>query len=238
MATELYFLLGILAGSLSGSLHCVSMCGGLVLAATGGKTGWASVPYHFFRLLGYLAIGALAGYLGDWLLASRGVQGASILFALVMSVALIGTGVKLIRGRPVGEFSIPGFSGLSRFLFSIGSRWKMVRTLGVSGFFSAFLPCGWLMTFVWIAIGTGSAVRGAGVLIAFWIGTMPSLLLGGQGLEWIYRSSRGHSRQIFGCILVVMGVLSLESKFTGIFRVDPTSSAPICTTHSAVSIAN
>ena len=53
-----------LAG-LSGSLHCVGMCGGLVTASCDKEKD--VFRYQVGRLLGYMAIGAFAGFLGSFI---------------------------------------------------------------------------------------------------------------------------------------------------------------------------
>jgi uncharacterized protein len=46
----------------------------------------------------------------------------------------------------------------------------------VTGLLTALLPCGWLYLFALLAAGTGSAVIGALVMTAFWLGSVPALV--------------------------------------------------------------
>ncbi|HUJ61254.1 MAG TPA: sulfite exporter TauE/SafE family protein, partial [Kofleriaceae bacterium] len=45
------------------------------------------------------------------------------------------------------------------------------------GLIAGLLPCGWLWAFVITAAGTGGAASGALVMLAFWLGTVPMVLL-------------------------------------------------------------
>jgi uncharacterized protein len=64
------------------------------------------------------------------------------------------------------------------------------RAFGI-GFFTTFLPCGWLYVFALVAAGTGHVLSGALVMFAFWIGTIPALtsLIAGTGILSKYTSS-------------------------------------------------
>jgi sulfite exporter TauE/SafE len=46
----------------------------------------------------------------------------------------------------------------------------------VTGLLTALLPCGWLYLFALLAAGSGSAVIGAFVMVAFWLGSVPALV--------------------------------------------------------------
>ena len=44
----------------------------------------------------------------------------------------------------------------------------------LTGFLSIFLPCGWLWTFLSAAATTGSATKGALLMLVFWLGGLPA----------------------------------------------------------------
>lgn len=44
-----------------------------------------------------------------------------------------------------------------------------------TGLLTAFLPCGWLYVFAFVAAGTATPLDGLTVMVAFWIGTVPLL---------------------------------------------------------------
>ena len=64
LATDLPFIFAVLVASVAGSLHCVGMCGGLMLAVSAPKKRWF---YHVGRGVSYATIGLLAGFLGSGL---------------------------------------------------------------------------------------------------------------------------------------------------------------------------
>lgn len=212
-------VLPVLAASLLGSVHCASMCGGLVAFYSGGarrgKTaGRAHLSYHAARLLTYVTLGAIAGAIGAGLdaagaraglgnLAAVGAGGAMILWG---SVTLLETaGVRLPRAPPVrGRLS----AKIGRLLRRLGSAPPEVRA-GLLGLSSGLLPCGWLYAFVVAAAGTGSAWRGATVLAAFWAGTVPMLLGVGVGVGALTARLRRHVPVLSAILLLAVGLATV-----------------------------
>ena len=56
-----------------------------------------------------------------------------------------------------------------------------------TGLLTAFLPCGWLYMFASYAAGTGSPLWGGLFMAAFWLGSVPALMLAGVGLQGFAR---------------------------------------------------
>ena len=159
--------LSILAAAIAGSIHCVGMCGGLMLAATGTRLS-AQFVYHFARLLGYLSIGTFAGYLGHLLLFQ-------LFFSTIFIVLLV-----LVALGNIFKWKFKYSSVLSEFGIHLGlklgkSNGSLLRAALV-GFFTVFLPCGFLYSFVLLSIATHSVFYGALTLTVFWLGTVPALM--------------------------------------------------------------
>ena len=179
------FLVGLLGG-----VHCVGMCGGIVgaltmtlPAATRSDTR-GMLPYlaayNAGRIASYGLAGALVGglgflaaHLGDLHLAQRAL--AVLAGALMIALGLYLGGwwrgvVALERGGAV----------LWRRLEPVGRRFLPVRTparaLGL-GLVWGWLPCGLVYSVLVWALASGSAAAGAGLMLAFGLGTLPTLLL-------------------------------------------------------------
>lgn len=156
-----------LAAAFGASLHCAAMCGPIRLLAPRGR-----VAYQAGRGLAYGALGGAAGLLG-WSLPP---------WALVAFVAAAALMILL-------RVSLPspwrGFS--SRLTFAASRR---PLTLGLA---SGLLPCGLLHGWVAVAAATASPVRGALVLGALWLGTLPALELG----PWLLAKPLGRAYRMF-----------------------------------------
>jgi sulfite exporter TauE/SafE len=213
----------VLVASLLGSLHCVGMCGGLVsmYAAGGGDAAsarWAPhAAYHLARLSAYALLGAVAGGLGSLLDLAGASAGLGSLGVLVTALVLASWGLPRLLARRSASRPLqlgkraarPGVlvRQAQRALTTLGARirrWPPLWRAGALGLSSALLPCGWLYAFVVLAAGTGSAASGAGLLLAFWLGTVPALLGLGVGLSRLSGSLRARLPRL--SVALVLGV--------------------------------
>lgn len=176
-----------LAGLAGGATHCATMCAPFVLAqaatgvGAGGGTlrrlaGAALVPYQAGRMLGYGALGALAGGAAGlvtqlsglrWLLAGLLALAALLMFAQ----ALQRLGAALPRLR-LATPRLPG--AVERrigALLAAPAGWRGV----LLGLLLSALPCGLLYAALAAAAASGSALAGALGMMAFVAGTVPAL---------------------------------------------------------------
>lgn len=216
----------ILALSLLGSPHCAAMCGLIAGAAT--PTPKAAMWYHGSRLLGYMAVGAIAGSIGrgadqigsalGWqALATRGAGIALMAVGVVGALRALG----LARIAPIdGHRWVAGLAGRTRSL-SPSTR------AGALGALTALLPCGWLLAFVIAAAGTGGAVDGALAMATFWLGTVPALVAAGLVVRRAAGPLRRRLPLIAALLLIAFGA------FTTLHR----SAVPLAATANHVSHA-
>lgn len=160
------FLLGLL-----GSWHCAAMCGGFVIAFSRGQRTW---PYQMGRFLGYAGLGALLGWGGQKLTVYLGSQ---LLFALGGTL-LMGMGLAALR-PPKVLAAHNGFS-LKAFLWMALAPWLRQpgpRSQALMGLLTAGFPCGLLYAACVQAASTSSPWNGLLSMSAFWLGTLPGLVL-------------------------------------------------------------
>lgn len=217
-------LLGaVFLASLLGSLHCLGMCGGLV-ALWAGRAGCqgslagarAHLAYHLGRAASYALVGAVAGALGG--LIDR--AGGALLHVQRGAAMAAGLAVLLWGGAVVlGELRVlpaPHAAPLAGLLPRLAARahkgllaLSPARQALLTGALTPLLPCGWLWLFALAAAGSGGAAPGAAVMLAFFAGTVPPLLLGGLGLAALAGRLRPRLRLLGGLGLVLVGGLSL-----------------------------
>ena len=179
------FLVGLLGG-----VHCVGMCGGIVGTLTLGlPVGVRSsaprlfpyqLTYNLGRIGGYGVAGALMGGIGQAAVAVLPLQRALYLLAAIFMILL---GLFLAGWWP-GLARLEGLAaGLWRRVEPLGRRLLPIRSLGQAlgvGFVWAWLPCGLVYSVLIWALSAGDAVQGALLMLAFGLGTLPTLL--GLGL--------------------------------------------------------
>lgn len=217
---SLWALLGaVLLTSLLGSIHCVGMCGPLVVSAAtplgasrAGVLG-AQLLYHAGRLATLGLLGALAGALGAGVSDLGQLLGFQRAAAILTGVALLGWGGFLLwRGGGAGfHLALPGAAAVGRAFQAVGS-WPPARRALLLGALTPLLPCGWLYLFVIPAAGSGSASSGALVLLAFGLGSVPALL----GVALAFRETFGRFRErlqkITAVLLILTGALLLAQR--------------------------
>lgn len=209
----------VISASLVGSPHCLGMCGGFALSRS--KTIRDQVLYHGGRLLGYMALGALAGTLGERVFGGAFSVWASWIASGSMAAIFLVLAVRAWRGRS------PHFAVLPRSW--LGRAFGRANSLGL-GLLTAALPCGWLQTFVLSAVATKSAVGGAVLLACFWIGTLPALTV----LPALFR--RGvHARlspRVSAVFLILAGIGSLAIRAHSVpFQVPDRGEEPAMSCH-------
>jgi hypothetical protein len=205
------------------------MCGGLIAASA--KTPVQVARYHLGRLAGYVALGAAAGLLGER--AFREASYGQSSFWMVpwvatgfLALGLILSGLRIWTGKGMHLQILPAVF-LQR-LYS-KNRGSALRT----GLLSAFLPCGWLHTFVLASLATRNAWLGAILLFAFWLGTLPALTAAPILLQKIFRPLSQRLPKLSASVLILAGIACIGVKVKPL--VDAASNKgeqPVMTCHS------
>lgn len=227
-------VLPVVLASLLGSVHCAGMCGGFVAAYSGEglkKSAPSHLGYHAARLITYTTLGASAGALGSALdLAGRSV-GLGRLAALLTGLSLVLLGAaKLLRGPRLIQLRPSAPSGPLRWFGALLARLHAappVLRAFLLGLGTTLLPCGWLYSFVAVAAGTGSVTRGAAVMAAFWLGSVPALLGLGLSLGWLGEKLRAALPKVAAVSSIALGVLTLGARVLAAPSAEPSSSPDV-----------
>lgn len=204
------FLVGLLGGT-----HCVGMCGGIVGALSmGAPARWSMLlAYNAGRISSYALAGALAGALGAVSLGLESqfpVRQGMYLLANLMLVALgfylLGVTRALAFTERLGQSLWRHLQPLTR-RFLPAHHVKQAFPLGVLW---GWLPCGLVYSALTTALTAGSAGRGALLMLAFGLGTLPNLLLAGILLARVNEFVRRPLvRMMSGLLVLGFGLLGL-----------------------------
>jgi hypothetical protein len=208
---ELSLLAAFLTGLLGGA-HCVGMCGGIVAAISlqaGGRQPFVfHLAYSTGRIASYSAAGALAGLLGSAAFLSDTLYPLQQGLYLLAQVVLILLGLYL-AGLDQSVLVLERAGGvLWRRLQPLLARVMPIRSLPQAlsaGALWGWLPCGLVYSVLVSALASGSAGRGAALLLLFGLGTLPNLLLMG----WAANSLRELVRRVWVKRIAGLGVASL-----------------------------
>jgi sulfite exporter TauE/SafE len=189
------FVVGLL-----GSVHCAGMCGGIVgaLSMAPGTRRAVPVPVPVVRaaaprpvianLLAYNA-GRIASYMLAGLLAGGIGQGAHALARLPALQAGAYWLANLMLAA-LGLYLMDAWRGLARLEQAGQFVWRRVQPwlrsvapfdrpgrMLAAGALWGWLPCGMVYSVLVTAMLSGSALSGALVMLAFGLGTLPTLLV-------------------------------------------------------------
>lgn len=179
-AIALTSLVAAFGAAVTGSLHCVGMCGPLRLLAGEGRG--KRIGYQLGRGLAYALLGGAAGAVG-WVMP---------IWALALLVAS-GLAFTFLGGKMPARWQkfrghLLALASTSPFLFGLSS---------------GLLPCGMLHAWVAAAAATASPLAGALLLGTLWLGTLPALEVSG----WALAKPLARARQRFPKLLPVSFLL-------------------------------
>lgn len=236
----------VFVASLLGSLHCASMCGPLACAATmpraatptpltsGGKTltqalnAPASALYHAGRLTAYVTLGAAAGTLGSAIDLAGELAGVQRFAGYLAAGLIILVGVAYLL-KSLNLFRPPAVAiAQPRRLWARALSWPAPARAVVVGLLTGLLPCGWLWVFLVSAAGTASPLAGALTLAAFWMGTVPVLLLVTSGLPRLLAPITSRAPALVGVAIIGAGVFTLFMRVPHAPAADKPATVPSC----------
>ena len=185
----------LVAGFLGG-VHCIGMCGGIagsLSAAARGPALRRQAAFNLGRIGTYAVAGALAGGLGSLVQALGPVNAAQTALFIVANVFMVllglyvaGWGRSLLKLESAGGAAWRRIEPLRRRFLPIDSD---ARALG-AGAVWGWIPCGLVYSMLALALASGSALAGAGVLAAFGLGTLPALAGAGLAAQRLFAVRR------------------------------------------------
>jgi sulfite exporter TauE/SafE len=235
-------VLSVFFAALLGSVHCAAMCGSFACLASGGDGSRGShaarstIAYNLGRLASYAMLGLIAGTAGAGLDRAGAVAGIVRPATVVAGVLLILWGMATLLaalGVRLPMLAVPPglATRVARALRAVQSRPPMVRGLAI-GALSAALPCGWLYAFVATSSAAGSALGGALVMSAFWVGTLPMMVAIGLGAQRLLGPFRRRLPVLTATMLVVLGALTVTGRLVATTAMDDSSAVHAATEHA------
>lgn len=207
------FLVGLLGGG-----HCIGMCGGIVGAVSMHLPQHKSklpflLAYNTGRILSYTLAGVIAGLVGA----------SSFFLQHVLPIQHVLYGISSLMLIALGLYLAGIWHGVTYLEASGKIIWKTLqpyarRYIPVQNFKQAFvlgglwgwLPCGLVYSVLIAAIATGNPINGGMLMLAFGLGTLPTLLAMGMTAVklktvlqniWVRRAS--------GLLVLGFGVLGI-----------------------------
>lgn len=238
--------LAALAGLL-GSGHCLGMCGALVSTCflrmgPGARHPAAHIAYHAARVGVYVAVGALAGGLGEALTQSGRFGLLQGVLQIVVGLVVIVMGLDVLGVLPFhiafGFAPVAWAAALGRRAFSParagyadpgpgGAPSPMVvdatpgpvvatpwRAAFLAGLANGLMPCSLTLSIAVQAATAGTAFSGALLMAAFGAGTLPSMVAVGFFFARLSQSARAALLKGAAALIILMGALQVWQGLT------------------------
>jgi len=205
-----------------GSMHCVGMCGAIVLAYSSQQPS-QSIPtlstfsyhlaYNIGRILSYTIVGGIFGFIGGGI---SGLKAIAQWFSFIGGIVLIILGIYSLKIIPVfqSQTSFITSKRNNRFLLFI-YRSIFVNLIASPSIESKFyvglltplLPCGLSYSMFIKAASTMDPITGALVMFFFGVGIAPALILTGIASSFFSKRMRNIGEKLAALTVIIMGIM-------------------------------
>jgi len=207
----------VFAFGLASGLHCLQMCGPIVLSYSlplARAGAWrAHLLYNSGRITTYMLLGAVSGLLGGGIGFAGRLAGLASGARMVSGAAMILAGILMVGAGPSSALvSISNSGPRARFSRSVARLLLSTHKFRL-GLALGLLPCGLIYAALLKAMDTASAAAGALTMLAFGTGTAVALGAVGAGASfagarlgrWSYRLAPA-GVMIAGAVLLWRGL--------------------------------
>jgi len=216
MQAEITLIAAFMTGLL-GSVHCIGMCGGIIgTLSIGIKSPKQPLPFLLSYNIGRLSSYVLAGIL----VASIGAATSDVFNQNTQQFGAWLSGIFMI----LLGFYIAGWWQLLAVLEKAGSYlWRYIQPVGnkllpatsyphafLLGALWGWLPCGMVYAMLVFALSSQVPIQGGLIMLAFGLGTLPTLLLLGSAASTLRTFlHKPIIRQSAGTLILLFGIYSL-----------------------------
>jgi sulfite exporter TauE/SafE len=221
-----------LLGFLGSFGHCFGMCGPLTVAFSLSQQQenprWqqqlqTQLKFHTLlnlgRILSYGLVGAAIGALGSVLMESGQLAGVGSDFrraiAIITGIMLIWFGIGQIKPNllpsipllhPILKSNLHHRLNTSMMALSLNKQWWTPTLLGMTW---GLMPCGFLYVAQIKAAATGNIWDSTITMLAFGIGTLPTMLGVGVSTALMSKDKRSQLFRLGGWVTLTIGVITL-----------------------------
>jgi sulfite exporter TauE/SafE len=213
-----------LTGLMSGGFTCLALQGGLLATAIASRNNLttqntsslksAFLPTTIFliaKISTYTLLGFLLGIFGSVFKLTITTQ---IIMQFLVGMFMIVTALRMWDIHPFfRKFAITPPKIVFKFMrrFSGSGNWFAPLLLGIM---TVLLPCGTTQAMEIQAIGSGNALNGALIMLAFTLGTAPFFFILGTLATKFSDAAQKYVYPIAAAFVLILGVLSIDNGLT------------------------
>jgi sulfite exporter TauE/SafE len=227
-------MVAFVTGLTTGGLSCLAVQGGLLASSLAyqieqdyleqsaqstkrSKKGQATVmrsnaavPILLFlaaKIVSYTLLGALLGWLGSFLALSPVTRA---LLMIAIGIFMVGNALRMFNVHPIFRyFSIEPPKFITRYIRRTAKGTDTVTPLFL-GFLTVFIPCGVTQAMMATALGTGSALMGAALMLAFTLGTSPVFFIVAYLTTELGARLEKFFMRFVAVVVLILGLVTLD----------------------------
>lgn len=197
----LAFITGIV-----GSLHCVGMCGPIMLVLPTHENRVTDFLnkfiYQLGRIAAYSLMGVFIGFIGGEIVFAGLQQYLSVAIGLMLLLMAMGYAFPT-------TFEIPFFSIYKQKISNYFSARISSGNFVLLGFLNGLLPCGLVYMALVTALTADSYYNGAVYMSMFGLGTLPVMLIMAISRQYVKPSLRGIFGRIYPAFAITIAMLMI-----------------------------
>jgi uncharacterized protein len=201
-----------LAIGFAGSLHCLGMCGPIVMVLPGTVSErWkflaGRIVYNVGRVTAYAMLGVVAGAIGQAFTFAGWQQRIGIVVGAVMILSVVAPAVLLSKRAPRNPMTAA--IGLVKDRLGRLLAANKTSSLFVIGALNGFLPCGLVYTAMIGSVAAGGVGGSVLYMALFGAGTIPAMLAAAYAANFITVSVRRRLTKLLPVGVAILGALFL-----------------------------
>ncbi|MHB1341808.1 MAG: urease accessory protein UreH domain-containing protein [Coriobacteriia bacterium] len=208
---------------LATSVHCISMCGPMVVTYVvkcTDDTDWRgrlapNLTYQGMKIFSYTVVGVVLGAIGSafnidairpWVMAVAGV------FMIILGLGMTGYAPWAVRLTPrPPKALVTALSRLRRKASDDAGKGESTLAVPAAfGLLTGLMPCAPLQAAQLVAASSGSALAGGVTMLAFGIGTAPLMLAFGTASSMIPGAWKKRLHLALAVVVMVSGLVFLN----------------------------
>lgn len=215
------FLVGFL-----GSVHCIGMCGPLIIGTCSiakiKQSSKSSIWFLLGKLISYSILGFIVGLIGSWLIKNELFSHTSSYLSIAFGVLMIGviTYYWFFAAKSQSQFVATLYRKLSAFVNATDRQGiRSTVLLFSTGFMTALLPCGLLYGMALQSSSTASPLTAMLMMASFGIGTSPALFSVNVIFHKIPISLKRYASRLGEIILLISAAILIYRGIMGLLKI-------------------
>jgi uncharacterized protein len=203
-------ILAFITGLTTGGVSCLAVQGGLLASAMSQQKDQKPITivstFLIAKVIAYTILGFLLGFLGSTVTISSTVQGW---MQIIAGLYMLTTAANLLNLHPIFRYFVIQPPRFAYKLLKNQTKAESLFAPALLGFLTVLIPCGITQAMMLLAISSGNALLGAGILAAFTLGTTP--IFAGIGAASTQLFKKKSFVYLASIVIIILAISSINA---------------------------